>query len=100
MNNRHRVFLSFHHANDEYYKNRFETLFCEYEEAVISGSVNDGDIDINSLRDTIRQTIRDKYLKKTTVTVVLIGAETWKRKHVDWEIGSSLRNTIYNSDRV
>ena len=37
------------------------------------------------------------YLKDSTVTVVLIGEETWKRKHVDWEIGSSLRQTQNNS---
>lgn len=30
------------------------------------------------------------------MTVVLIGTETWKRKHVDWEIGSSIRATQYN----
>ena len=28
--------------------------------------------------------------------MVLIGPETWKRKHVDWEISSSLRHTEYN----
>ena len=30
------------------------------------------------------------------MTVVLIGAETWKRKHVDWEIGASIRETEHN----
>jgi hypothetical protein len=29
--------------------------------------------------------------------LVLIGTETWKRKHVDWEISSSIRNTEYNA---
>jgi len=46
--------------------------------------------------EIIRQKIRDKYLRDSTVTVVLIGTETWKRKHVDWEIGSSIRQTAYN----
>ncbi len=46
--------------------------------------------------ETLRQKIRDEYLHDSTVTVVLIGAETWKRKHVDWEIGASIRNTQYH----
>ena len=60
------------------------------------GSVNDGDIDPNLSTETIRQKIRDEYLRDTSVTVVLIGAETWQRKHIDWEIGSSIRQTQYN----
>jgi hypothetical protein len=35
-------------------------------------------------------------LRDSTVTLVLIGKETWKRKHVDWEIGSSIRSTQYS----
>lgn len=31
------------------------------------------------------------------MTIVLVGSETWKRKHVDWEISSSIRNTQLNS---
>lgn len=30
------------------------------------------------------------------MTVVLIGRKTWQRKHVDWEIGSSIRATNLN----
>ena len=36
-------------------------------------------------------------MRDSTVTVVLIGADTWKRKHVDWEIGASIRETQYSS---
>jgi hypothetical protein len=63
---------------------------------MVSKSVQMGDIDLNIMTDTVRQKIRDEYLRDSTVTVVLIGSETWKRKHVDWEIGSSIRNTAYN----
>jgi len=90
---RHKVFVSFHHGNDAGYKERFESI-CENH--IVSGSVDDGDIDPNLPTETIRQKIRDKYLRDTTVTVVLIGSETWKRKHIDWEIGSSLRDTKLN----
>jgi hypothetical protein len=93
---RHRVFVSFHHALDEYYKLRFEELFCRYEKAVFSHSVQDGDIDPSTPTETIRQTIRDRNLRSSSVTVVLVGQQTWKRKHVDWEMSSSLRHTTYN----
>lgn len=96
MSYRHRIFLSFHHANDEKYKIMFERLFCKAEKAVYSHSVNDGDIDSGLPAERIRQTIRDNYLRNSSVTVVLIGTDTWRRKHVDWEISSSLRHTDLN----
>ena len=96
MNNRHKVFVSYHHANDQCYKDRFETLFVKIYDTMVSKSVEEGDIDPNLKTDTIRQKIRDEYLQDSTVTVVLIGSETWKRKHVDWEIASSIRDTEYN----
>lgn len=89
---RHRVFLSFHHANDEEYKLRFEKRFHEAERILHSRSVKDGDINPRLPTEEIRKIIRDDYLKDSTVTVVLVGTETWRRKHVDWEISSSLRD--------
>lgn len=94
--NRHKVFVSYHHANDQYYRNRFEQLFSDAHDIMVSKSVQIGDINTYLPTETIRQKIRDEYLRDSTVTVVLIGAETWKRKHVDWEIGSSIRNTQFN----
>ena len=58
-----------------------------------SRSVQDRDIDPNTKTETVRQIIRDDYLQDSTVTVVLIGTETWKRKHVDWEISASISHT-------
>lgn len=94
---RHKVFVSYHHANDQAYRDRFEDLFGGQHDIMVSKSVQDGDIDEKLPAETIRQKIRDEYLRDSTVTVVLIGAETWKRKHVDWEIGSSLRETKLSS---
>ena len=93
---RHKVFVSYHHENDQDYRNRFELLFSSYFDIMVSKSVQIGDIESNLKTGTIRQKIRDEYLRDSTVTVVLIGAETWKRKHVDWEISSSIRKTEYN----
>lgn len=96
MSNLHRVFVSFHHANDEHYKTLFVRLFSDHAEAIVDHSVGQGDIDPNTQTETIRQRVRDEYLRNTSVTIVLIGTETWKRKHVDWEISSSLRASKIN----
>lgn len=93
---RHNVFVSYHHANDQQYRNSFEHFFSNYYDIMVSKSVQIGDLNDNLQTETIRQKIRDNYLRDSTVTVVLIGAETWKRKHVDWEIGASIRQTQYN----
>lgn len=93
MTNKHKVFVSYHHDNDQAYRDEFESILTDIS---VIKSVQMGDINENLKTDTIRQKIRDEYLKDSTVTVVLIGEETWKRKFVDWEIGSSLRHTQYN----
>lgn len=97
MNNRHKVFVSYHHENDQACRDEFEILFSDIFDIMVSRSVQIGDLDPELATETIRQRIRDEYLRDSTVTVVLIGAETWKRKHVDWEIGASIRQTQYNS---
>lgn len=93
MNDRHRVFVSYYHNEDQDYRELFEGLFSEIYDIMVSESVEIGDIDPNLSTERIRQIIRDDYLRDSTVTVVLIGAHTWQRKFVDWEIGSSIRQT-------
>lgn len=83
--------------NDESYKTAFKKIFADIHDIIIPWDVEIGDIDPNLKTETIRQKIRDEYLKDSTVTVVLIGSQTWQRKHVDWEISSSIRDTQYNS---
>ncbi|MCY4436925.1 MAG: TIR domain-containing protein [Chloroflexi bacterium] len=91
---RHRTFISFHHEDQEY-KDYFVQMLGD---DIVDESVSDGDIDDDNLStDRIRQIVRDDFIRDATVTVVLIGPCTWQRKHVDWEIGSSLRSTKRNS---
>lgn len=91
---RHKVFLSYHHDIDQDWKDQFISNFGG---DFIDKSVHQGDIDDENLKvEAIRQTIRDDYISDATVTVVLIGPCTWQRKHVDWEISSSLRHTDMN----
>jgi len=85
----HTVFISYHHENDQFYKeellrvNKLRPIF-------IDGSVDTGDISDDLDDESIREIIRDDYLRSSTVTIVLVGTETMNRKHVDWEIYSSM----------
>lgn len=97
MSKLHKVFISYHHELDESRKKIFELRFGNAFGAIIPSAVKVGDIDPNLPTETIRQKIRDEYLRDASVTVVLIGAQTWQRKHVDWEIASTLRDTQMNA---
>ena len=84
----HRVFISYHHKNDQMYK---EILVSNYNNILfIDGSVETGDIPDDWTDEQIREEIRDNYLSNTTVTILLVGTETKHRKHVDWELYSSM----------
>jgi len=88
---RHKIFISYYHAEDQRYKDKLEEILGK--EYAISRSVQIGDINPNNNTEYVRQVIRDKFLSNSSVTIVLIGENTWKRKHVDWEIYSSMRKT-------
>ena len=93
LSTRRRVFISFHDA-DRRLKHKFVRLM---RGRIIDVSVGTHDIDdTNKKTDEVRRIIRDEYIRDATVTVVLIGKRTWQRKHVDWEIGSSIRETKLN----
>ena len=90
---RHKVFVSFHNR-DKKYKDAFVKMMNHH---FVDRSVGDGDIDTSRKTQAVRQIIRDDFIQDATVTVVLIGKCTWQRKHVDWEIAGSLRQTEANS---
>lgn len=91
---RHKVFISFH-EEDIKYKENFVRMMGR---RIVDRSVDTGNIDDTGLKTaTVRQKIRDEYIRDSTVTIILIGPRTWQRKHVDWEIGSSIRKTKKNS---
>lgn len=85
----HRVFVSFYHRDDQSYKDALVKWAKEHE-VFIDGSVDIGDIPDEWNDQKIRETIRDEYLRDTSVTILLVGPNTRHRKHVDWEIYSSM----------
>ena len=68
--NRHKAFVSYHHANDERYKQSFEYPFGGVFNAIVSRSVQIGDIDPNLHTDTIRRIIREDYLKDSSLNLL------------------------------
>lgn len=90
----HKTFLSYHHANEQNLKNEIIEKFGG--EHFIDKSVSDGDISTDISEESIMRQIREDYLRDTTVTVVLIGAETKNRKFINSEIQASLWGDNYN----
>lgn len=87
----HKVFISFHHDNDQCYKDEL-VRWGSVNEIFIDGSVELGEIPDDWEPQQIREYIRDEHLKDTSVTILLVGTETKNRKHVDWELYSSMYN--------
>lgn len=72
---KHKVFISFHHENDQVYKDALVKL-GEENDIFIDGSVEMGEIPENWTDQKIREYIRDSHLADTTVTILLVGTET------------------------
>lgn len=92
---RRKCFISYHH-DDEAEVEGFIDEFDHDRDVLIArgiGASMSGDIIDSESSDYIMSRIREKYLRGTTVTIVLIGQCTWARKFVDWEVAASLRNT-------
>ncbi|KAI9131139.1 TIR domain-containing protein [Acaryochloris sp. CCMEE 5410] len=86
-----RVFISYHHRNEQYLKEHLLQLNGSHE-IFVDCSVDTGDIDDDLEPQVIRQTIRRNYLSESTVLMLIVGRETKYRKHVDWELYSSMYN--------
>lgn len=90
-NPRHKVFISYYHADDQYYKDYIDKYLSNN---IINKSVVAGEYDSDNSDEYIKRLIREEKISDSSVIVVLVGANTKKRKHVDWEIYAGLRNSI------
>lgn len=91
----HHVFISFHHENDQVYKDTL-VAWAEENDIFIDDSVEMGEIPEGWDAQRIRTYIRDNHLKSSKVTILLVGTETQNRKHVDWELYSSMYDGVVN----
>lgn len=84
----HKVFVSYHHQRDQHYADELRDFYGSNDTFIDRSLPEEIDSDDD---DYILELIRTQHLRDSTVTIVLIGQETWSRKWVDWEIYSSLR---------
>lgn len=87
----HKVFISFYHFDDQKYKNY---LINYYQNYIIDKSVCNGEYDSDNSDEYVKRLIRDEKISDSSVILVLCGLNTFKRKHVDWEIYAGLRDSI------
>lgn len=88
---KHKVFISYYHKEDQFYRNQFETKF---HHLFISKSVQPGEIKTDLSTEYIKRLIREGYISDSSVIIVLVGKKTYCRKHVDWEISAGLNKNI------
>jgi len=87
---RRRVFISYHHENDQGWANLLRNSYGDRYEVFFDNSLDD-EIDSTD-PEYINRAIRESYIVGSSITIVLCGAETWKRRYVDWEISSTLHH--------
>lgn len=88
---RHKVFISFYHKDDQTYKNYIDVYLSGN---IINKSVMDGEYSTENSDEYIKRLIREDKISDSSVVVVLVGPNTKNRKHVDWEIYAGLRSSI------
>jgi hypothetical protein len=83
-----RIFVSFHHEKDQYWYDFFTKIFGDtfalFTDTSLERKVDSYDTDY------VRCQIRENNITGSSMTKVLCGAETWKRRWVDWEIKATL----------
>jgi len=82
------VFVSYHHGLDRQWYQEFSRFFCEMYDVFDDTSperAKDSDD-----TDYIMWSLRNEHIKGSSCTIVLCGAETGRRKFVDWEIAATL----------
>lgn len=88
---RHKVFISFYHHDDQVYKNYIDQHLSRN---IINKSVMEGEYNTDNSDEYIKRLIREEKISDSSVVVVLVGPNTKNRKHVDWEIYAGLRSSI------
>lgn len=86
-----KVFISFHHKNDQKWFEHFVSKFSYLYETFYDNSIGETQIRSDD-PEYINRAIREDYINGSSITLVLCGAETHKRKYVDWEIHSTLHH--------
>lgn len=86
-----KIFVSYHHGGDQLYYDTFSRTFHDNYEVVTDNSLLRA-FDSDDVTYVMRR-IRENHISGTSCTIVLVGAQTWGRKYVDWEISATLEKT-------
>lgn len=88
---KHKVFISYYHQDDQLYKNYIDVCLSAN---IINKSVMPGEYNSDNSDQYIKRLIREDKVSDSSVVIVLIGPNTRKRKHVDWEISAGLNASV------
>lgn len=83
-----RIFVSYHHTNDQLWYDAFTKLFDSTYDLFTDTSL-ERKVDSDD-SDYVRRFIREQNITGSSMTIVLCGSGTWKRRWVDWEIQMTL----------
>ena len=93
-NQKHKVFISFYHQDDQGYKDYIDRWLSGN---IINKSVMTGEYNPDNSDEYIKRLIREDKVSDSSVVIVLVGPNTRRRKHVDWEIYAGLRASVNGS---
>lgn len=93
---KNKIFISYHHSDDEFYKELFIKNFS-FQYDILLNRTELNKMDNKMSTEFIQKKIRNECLIDSIVTIVLIGAQTWQSKNIDWEIASSLSSDESNA---
>lgn len=85
---KHKIFVSYHHHGDQAYYDAFSQAFHDTYNVIYDNSL-ERSIDSDDVNYVMRR-IRENHITGTSCTIVLVGAESPKRKYIDWEISATL----------
>lgn len=89
---RRKVFISYYHDDDQSYKDVFDSY--PFNSYFINKSVRLNDINPENSTPYIKRLINENHIDDSTVLIVLIGGNSYKRKYIDWEISAALNAKI------
>ncbi|MFK7784205.1 MAG: TIR domain-containing protein [Crocinitomicaceae bacterium] len=84
------VFISFRKEDIKIVK-KFERMFVDHYECVTSSYVREDKIPNDLNDEATLQLIIKNHIQNSSITIVIIGENTYKSNFVDWEIKASLR---------
>jgi hypothetical protein len=88
ISTKRKVFTSYHHGGDQAYYDAFSRTFGTSYDVITDNSL-DRAVDSDDV-DYVMRRIRENYITGSSCTIVLVGAQSWGRKYVDWEIDATL----------